>query len=95
MKTAIRGMAALLAILLPGAASASQHHRPRQQAVHRPTQDLSLYSLRARRRAATILQLELLELRKAQLERVRKVIEKKLPIDTLVDPKPAPRMLKT
>jgi len=41
-----------------------------------------MYSLRARRRARTLLQLELFEMRKVHLERVRKVIEKELPLDS-------------
>ena len=65
------------AILLGAPASASKGAAP-----VRPY--LDLYSLRARRRAAIILQLELLELRKARLERVRRAIERRLPVDQLL-----------
>ena len=78
------GTALVLAILLAAPASASTKAGARQPPAQRtsaPT--LDMYSLRARRRAAMILQLKLLELRKAHLDRVRKVIEKKLPLDCL------------
>ena len=48
---------------------------------HTPAPSLDLYSQRALRRARTILQLKLLELRKARLERVRHAIERGLPLD--------------
>lgn len=50
----------------------------------------SIYSLRARRRAQAVLRLRLLELREAGLERVREVIERRLPVDSLFDPVPGP-----
>ena len=43
-----------------------------------------LYSSRARHRAVTILQLKLLELHEEHLDRLRRVILRKLPIDTLL-----------
>lgn len=43
-----------------------------------------LYSRRALRRARTVLQLKLLELREQRLERVRKAIERGLPVDELL-----------
>ena len=43
-----------------------------------------LYSLRALRRAKVILQLKLLELRAQHLERVRRAIERHLPIDEIL-----------
>jgi|GEM_PF-2104927 hypothetical protein len=45
-----------------------------------------LYSLRERRRIQAILRLRLLELREAGLERVRSVIERRLPVDSLFEP---------
>ncbi|MBC5810605.1 MAG: hypothetical protein GIW95_07115 [Candidatus Eremiobacteraeota bacterium] len=45
-----------------------------------------LYSARARRRAATLFRLRLLELRKAGLERAADVVERRLPIDALFAP---------
>ncbi len=44
----------------------------------------TLYSKRALRRARIILELKLLDLRKARLERVRKAIERNVPIDQLL-----------
>ncbi len=44
-----------------------------------------LYSARALRRARRILQLQLLELRKAELERVRDAIVHRLPPDALLE----------
>ena len=70
-------MALSAAILLGAPASASKG-----AAAARPS--LDLYSMRARRRAAIILQLELLELRKARLDRVRRAIEQRLPVDQLL-----------
>lgn len=44
----------------------------------------ALYSRRALRRARIILQLKLLELRSERLERVRKAVERRIPIDELL-----------
>ena len=44
-----------------------------------------LYSMRALRRARRILEFHLLELRKAELERVRSTIARRLPPDTLFE----------
>ena len=86
MQISARAASALmLAILLGAPASASTKPAVRHVAAHRravPTVDM--YSRRALRRAATLLQLKLLELRKARLERVRSAIEKRLPIDDLL-----------
>ncbi|HEY8312627.1 MAG TPA: hypothetical protein VIG51_00515 [Candidatus Baltobacteraceae bacterium] len=49
-----------------------------------------LYSKRALRRARIILQLKLLELREARLERVREALERNAPIDELFTPEPHP-----
>lgn len=73
-----------LAILLMAPASAStKGAMPRRPSHRLAAPALDMYSLRARRRAKIILQLELLEMRKAHLDRVRHVIEKRLPLDTL------------
>lgn len=77
-----------LAILLPAPASASRPSRHPKAAVG---QSAGLYSARARRRAKIILELQLLELRKAHLDRVRAVIEKRLPPDALFDDRPGVR----
>jgi len=47
-----------------------------------------LYSIRARRLVRTILQLRMLELREAELDRVRSVIAGKLGVDALFSPPP-------
>ena len=86
MHIAMRATAALsLAILFCGPASASTRVGPHRGA-HRAAREasLSLYSIRARRRARTILQLELLELQKAHLDRVRQALQKRIPIDQLL-----------
>jgi len=76
--------ALFLVILLVAPASASTKAAARHKArEHATAPSLDMYSHRARRRAATILQLELLEMRKAHLERVRQVIEKRLKLDAL------------
>jgi len=49
-----------------------------------------LYSAHARRLVRAYLRLQLLELRKAELDRVRAVIEGKLSVDDLLAPGPAP-----
>jgi len=48
-----------------------------------------LYSARARRLVRSYLRLQMLELRKAELDRVRAVIEGKLGVDALFSPPPA------
>ncbi len=59
---------------------------------HNPCRlDPSLYSARAIRRARTLLQLRMLELREARLERVRAVIERRLPVDALLRSEPGRR----
>ena len=53
-----------------------------------PGSAADLYSPHARRLVRTYLQLRLLELRKAELERVRAVIEGKVGVDALFSPAP-------
>jgi hypothetical protein len=55
-----------------------------------PPRPEALYSIRTRRRAQALLRLHLLEMREAGLERVRAVIERRLPVDSLFDPVPGP-----
>ena len=57
----------------PGAQSCFAHER---------------YSVRARRRAAALLRLHVWELRKEQLERARRAVERALPLDSLLSDEP-------
>ena len=73
---------------LPAAARApgrrnAVHHHARVAGSVSISPD-GLYSRRALRRARTILELKLLELRSERLERVRKALEKHIPIDELL-----------
>jgi len=80
--------------LLSGPASAAPSATPRATTV--PTAIVApelgrardLYSARARRLVRSYLRLQLLELRKADLDRVRAVIEGKLGVDALFSPPP-------
>jgi hypothetical protein len=83
--------------LLAGAASAQPGAAPRATTV--PTaivapapvplgQARDLYSPRARRLVRAYLRLQMLELRKTDLDRVRAVIEGKLGVDALFSPPP-------
>jgi predicted signal transduction protein with EAL and GGDEF domain len=89
--TAFVTIAALTLSATPPATKAALPVRP---AVHRrrsleerqlPHAD-DLYSLRARRRFAAYLRMRLLELREAGLERAANVIEKRLPVESLLAP---------
>ncbi|MDQ2680070.1 MAG: hypothetical protein M3Y21_03485 [Candidatus Eremiobacteraeota bacterium] len=81
-------------IILCGAARHSYKHapgsaRPANRASSRRSIDPGeLFSRRARRRAVTMLQLELLEMRKARLERVRDAIRRHIPIDQILKGNP-------
>jgi len=80
-----RALAALaLVILLPVAAEASARDPKVNQRARAHYSVSQLYSSRARRRAVRILQLKLLELHEENLDRLRQVILRKLPIDTLL-----------
>ncbi|HXP94086.1 MAG TPA: hypothetical protein VN905_11515 [Candidatus Binatia bacterium] len=83
----------LLLLLLAGAlqpAGARRHaHAVRTRAAP-AAEGSSLYSLRERRRIQAVLRLRLLEMREAGLERVRSVIERRLPVEALFDPIPGP-----
>lgn len=75
-----------VAASLPAAAKKPSHprahHRRAEPAATMPAEDL--YSRRALKRARTILELKLMELRAEHLERLRKALEKHLPIDQLL-----------
>jgi hypothetical protein len=73
------------ACALPAAARARRHaHHRRQNGSSPPVSVRDLYSSRALRRARTILELKLLELRSEHLERIRKALEKHARIDDLL-----------
>jgi hypothetical protein len=63
-------------------------HRGRER---RPTRGAApsgeLFSLRARRRFAAYLRIRLLEMREAGLERAAEAVERRLPVEELLDPK--------
>lgn len=69
---------------LPAAAHVPRHRIAVRHDVTSAAPAEVLYSRRALRRAKTILQLKLLELRRARLDRVRKAIEKNVPVDVLL-----------
>jgi hypothetical protein len=73
-----------LAASLPAAARVPRHRHPVAGGSGPPVSADALYSRRALRRARTILELKLLELRREHLERVRKAIEKNVPVDELL-----------
>ena len=72
--------ALLLTSLLLTATAAAPHRRPARAMP--PAADV--YSARALRRARIILELKLLELRKAKLERVLRAIRQNIPIDRIL-----------
>ena len=78
-------LAAACTLYAPGAQTAGRRH-PRHAGPHaaRTPQAAALYSARALRRARIILQLKLLELRAERLERVRKALERNLPVEQLL-----------
>ena len=99
MKVRSIGATGCLALaLLPGPVRAAPSAIPHATAVPTPIltkgtlpQDRArdLYSARARRLVTGYLRLTLLELREADLDRARAVIEGKLPIDALLAEPPA------
>lgn len=73
--------------LTPPAAARVPRHRHTARRTSATASSLSaedLYSRRALRRARIILELKLMELRAERLERVRKALEKHVPIDQLL-----------
>lgn len=84
-----RAALALTSLLSLGPAPAPGHHthpRHSRPALVAPA-GIELYSRRALRRAKIILQLRLLELHQEELDRVRRAVERHLPID-LPTPRP-------
>jgi hypothetical protein len=82
-----RALVALTLIILahaPGRA-AKPARRAHAAPTSPPVAAETLYSRRALRRARNILQLKMLELRLQRLERVRKAIERGIPIDELLE----------
>ncbi len=71
-----------LAAFAAAAAKPAHHAKTRVSAAVRSASDL--YSARALRRAKIIFQLEMLELRSEHLERVRRAIEQRLPVDQIL-----------
>lgn len=69
--------------------SASPTPAPPRPYVHRLTAS-SLYARRSRRLVQSYLRLKLLEMREADLERARKVVERKLGIGALLGETPPP-----
>jgi hypothetical protein len=98
MTSRLRGAAAGLALaLLPGPVWPQPGAAPRATTV--PKANVApapialggardLYSARARRLVRAYLRLQMLELRKTELDRVRGVIEGKLGVDALFSPSP-------
>jgi hypothetical protein len=75
-----------VAAWMPADARLPQHRHASRRSAHR-TMAISagdLYSRRALRRARIILELKLMELRSEHLERVRKAIERHVPIEELL-----------
>jgi hypothetical protein len=66
--------------------AASSHPR----ASPRPLAASALYSRRSIRLVRSYLRLKLLEMREADLERARRVVERKLRVDSLIEPSPTP-----
>ena len=71
-----------------GASSSSQATHASAPVGHAIASDA--YALRARRRFAAYLRLRLLEMREAGLERAADVVERRLPVDSLVGKRRAP-----
>ena len=84
----VRYPAALALTLAIASANPAAACAPRKGHAHRAVPPAlnarDLYSARALRRAKTILQLKLLELRSEHLERVRRAIERRLPVDEIL-----------
>jgi hypothetical protein len=88
--TVSRPVLACLVLLALGRPSAAQSAHPRPTPTPRAAERAALYSPRARRTAQNYLRLRLLELREADLERVRAVIEHRLDIKALLEDPPPP-----
>jgi hypothetical protein len=80
--------ALLLTSLMVASPTAAAGQRPHPHPGPPGAYGPSLYSPRALRRAKLLLQFRMLELRKARLERVRKAIEDRIPVDDLLRSNP-------
>jgi hypothetical protein len=98
MTNRLRAAAALALALLPELVRAQPSAAPRATTVPKAIvapafpalgETRTLYSPQARRLVRAYLRLQMLELRKTELDRVRAVIEGKLGVDTLFSPSPA------
>jgi hypothetical protein len=92
-----RAAATLALALLPGLVRAQPSAAPRATTVPKaivapalpaPGAARDLYSSRARRLVRAYLRLQMLEMREAELDRVRAVIQGKLGVDALFSPPP-------
>jgi hypothetical protein len=87
--TLSRPVLTCLLLLALGQASVAS---PRPTPTPRPVVRADIYSPRLRRAAQNYLRLRMLELREADLDRARAVIERRLDIKALLeDPTPAPQ----
>jgi len=73
-----------LTLALGSAGPVPAHPHPKPSSRPAALDARSLYSIRALRRAKIILQLKLLELRAEHLERVRRAVERRIPVDELL-----------
>ena len=74
-----------LTLAFSAAVPAQAKHGPKPRSTPPPAVRAGeLYSAKALRQARIILQLKLLELRSEHLERVRRAVERKIPIDELL-----------
>lgn len=85
MSTPYRIGAVLTSLWLLAAAPAERNRHPCTPNPHAFLQGESPYSARALRRARRLLELRLLELREARLDRVRSAILRRLPPDALFE----------
>ncbi|GAC1405543.1 MAG: hypothetical protein NVSMB64_10500 [Candidatus Velthaea sp.] len=83
------GCLVLLTLTAPAAADSGSAPRPSSAPGRSATERASLYSPRIRRATQNYLRLRLLELREADLDRARAVIERRLRVDDLLKDTPA------
>lgn len=77
-----------LAASLPADANAARRPHAKHHAYAAAAAPSVIYSRRALRRAKIILELKLMELRAERLERVRKAIQRHVPIDEILRENP-------
>ena len=90
MRVACVAFVLLLLMCVGGLQSAGARRAPHPRTRPTPTPESALFTLRERRRVQAALRLRLLEMREAGLERVRAVIERRLPVETLFETIPGP-----